>query len=1492
MNADPVVKIGFSSASEIDADDDPFDEFQSRIRKRHSTGALVPSSVMFDAVNAPTGQLVLNDGTVMLGISFGADVSIAGEVVFTTGMVGYPETLTDLSYKGQILVLTYPLVGNYGVPSEDVLDDWGLPKFFESDSISIAALIVTCYSHEYSHWNASSSLSAWLKKHNVPAICGVDTRALTKRLRDQGSMLGKVVINGSDVEFHDPNQRNLIAEVSRKVPQVFGNGPTRIVAVDLGIKNNIIRCLATPDVTLTVVPWDYDYTDKDYDGIFLSNGPGDPTMAGATIEVLKKALKGDTPIFGICMGHQVLALAAGARTYKMRFGNRGMNQPVIDLRTTRCYITPQNHGFAVDDESLPPGEFVPLFRNANDNSNEGLIHRYKPFMSVQFHPEACGGPDDTNFLFDMFLARVKDNRSHITTVNVNPTEDPIRKVLLLGSGGLSIGQAGEFDYSGSQAIKALKEHRVTIVLINPNIATIQTTQGMADKVYFLPVTPEFVSEIIQKERPDGLLLQFGGQTALNCGLALEERGILKKFNVRVLGTSCDTIRASEDRQLFAEKLAEINESVAPSGTSSTVEGALRIAERLGYPVLVRAAFALGGLGSGFADNADMLTSIVKQALANSPQVIVDKSLRGWKEIEYEIVRDRQDNCIAVCNMENFDPLGIHTGDSIVVAPSQTLSNSEFFKLRDVSLKLVRHMKIIGECNVQFALDPHSEKYCIIEMNPRLSRSSALASKATGYPLAYVAAHLAMGMTLPQVKNSVTKKTTACFEPSLDYIVVKMPRWDLRKFWRVSNHLGSSMKSVGEIMAIGRSFEEAFQKGVRMVDGELDGFGDSVGDVETLTRDELDNALRNPDDRRLLYLAAALRRGYTVERIHELTFIDQFFLCKLRNIIQIDMTLSASPSLWSVSPSRLLEAKRAGFGDQQIGRCCRVTEPEVRKYRQQSGVLPYVKQIDTLAAEFPAVTNYLYMTYNAVEHDVAFTTRGVIVLGCGAYRIGSSCEFDWCAVSCLRTLRSLDVMSVMINYNPETVSTDYDECDRLYFEELSFERVVDIYECEMGMGVVVSVGGQIPNCLALPLHRYGVRILGTHPNSIDSAEDRHKFSELLDSLGVDQPEWQELTTIPDALKFAAKVGYPCLVRPSYVLSGAAMNVAFTDADLEDFLTQACNVSTMAPVVMTKFIENAKEIEFDAVAHKGVVVNYAISEHVENAGVHSGDATLILPAQKLYMETIRLVKRAARRIAAALNITGPFNIQFLSRDNEIKVIECNLRASRSFPFVSKTFNVNFIELSTKAMVGKPVKPQTIDLSDIPFVCCKAPMFSFTRLAGADPALRVEMASTGEVACFGSDRYEAFLKAVLSTGFRLPKRNILFSAASVSARLEFLESARELQRMGFSLYATHGTAAFLEENDVNAVVVHKLSSGQHPDVIDKIKAGEIDLVINIPDSKNRQQMTDGYHIRRTSVDFSVGLITNIKCAVLLVGALIRVKRFNLKSWCDYLRDGRGGI
>ena len=1073
-------------------------------------------------------------------------------------------------------------------------------------------------------------------------------------------------------------------------------------------------------------------------------------------------------------------------------------------------------------------------------------------------------------------------------------KENIKKVLLLGSGALKIGEAGEFDYSGSQALKALKEEGIETILINPNIATVQTSEGVADQIYFLPVTPYFVEKVIRKEKPEGIMLAFGGQTALNCGVALYKEGILEKYNVKVLGTPVQAIMDTEDRELFVHKLNEINVKTIKSEAVENVEDARSAAKELGYPVIVRAAYALGGLGSGFCDNEQQLDVLVEKAFSFSPQVLVEKSLRGWKEVEYEVVRDRFDNCITVCNMENFDPLGIHTGESIVIAPSQTLTNKEYHKLRELAIRIIRHIGIVGECNVQYAFDPESEDYRVIEVNARLSRSSALASKATGYPLAFVAAKLGLGYGLFDLKNSVTKTTSAFFEPALDYVVCKIPRWDLGKFHGVDKELGSSMKSVGEVMAIGRTFEEAIQKGLRMIGQGMHGFVEN----KELVISDIDKALREPTDKRIFVISKAFRAGYTIDQVHELTKIDKWFLQKLMNIMKTSEELHS----WGNNhkqiadlPNELLrKAKVQGFSDFQIARAIGYEGDMedgilyIRKHRKEAGILPVVKQIDTLAAEYPAQTNYLYLTYSGVANDVRYLGdhKSIVVLGSGAYRIGSSVEFDWCGVQALNTIRKEGWRSVMINYNPETVSTDYDMCDRLYFDELTFERVMDILELENPYGVIVSTGGQIPNNLALRLDAQKINILGTSAKSIDNAEDREKFSAMLDRIGVDQPRWRELTSMDDIQEFVEEVGFPVLVRPSYVLSGAAMNVCSNQEELERFLKLAANVSKKHPVVVSQFIEHAKEVEMDAVAQNGEIVAYAISEHIEFAGVHSGDATIQFPPQKLYVETVRRIKRISREIAKALNISGPFNIQYLAKDNDIKVIECNLRASRSFPFVSKVLKINFIELATKVMLGLPVEKPEKNLFELDYVGIKASQFSFNRLQKADPVLGVDMASTGEVGCIGMDTSCAVLKAMLSVGYRIPKKNILLSTGTMKQKADMMDAARMLVNKGYKLFATGGTHKTLAENGIESTHVYWPSEEGHPQALEMLHRKEIDMVVNIPKNLTAGELSNGYKIRRAAIDLNIPLITNARLASTFINAFctMSVDDIAIKSWAEY--------
>ena len=1072
-------------------------------------------------------------------------------------------------------------------------------------------------------------------------------------------------------------------------------------------------------------------------------------------------------------------------------------------------------------------------------------------------------------------------------------DENIKKVLLLGSGALKIGEAGEFDYSGSQALKALREEGVKTVLINPNIATVQTSEGVADQIYFLPVQPYFVEEVIKKERPDGILLSFGGQTALNCGVELYRQGILEKYNVKVLGTPVQAIMDTEDRELFVQKLDEINVKTIKSEACETMEQTRKAAAELGYPVIIRAAYALGGLGSGFADNEEELVKLAEKAFSFSPQVLVEKSLKGWKEIEYEVVRDRYDNCITVCNMENFDPLGIHTGESIVIAPSQTLTNSEYHKLRALAIKIIRHIGIVGECNVQYAFDPQSEDYRVIEVNARLSRSSALASKATGYPLAFVAAKLGMGYGLFELKNSVTKTTSAFFEPALDYVVCKIPRWDLSKFRGVDKELGSSMKSVGEVMAIGRNFEEAIQKGLRMIGQGMHGFVEN----KELEIEDIDSALREPTDKRVFVISKAMHKGYTVDQIHDLTKIDKWFLEKLQHIIDIDEAMKKC-NINTLDKELLRTAKVYGFTDFQIARAVgledelksmRKASLVVRSRRKNYGILPVVKQIDTLAAEYPAQTNYLYVTYAGVKSDITFENdkRSIIVLGSGAYRIGSSVEFDWCGVQALNTIRKEGYRSIMINYNPETVSTDYDMCDRLYFDELTFERVMDIIDLETPHGVIVSTGGQIPNNLAMLLDEQHVPILGTKAQDIDNAEDRAKFSQMLTNNGINQPEWSALTSMEDIDRFIERVGFPVLVRPSYVLSGAAMNVCSNEDELKRFLQLAANVSEDHPVVVSKFIEHAKEIEMDAVAKNGEVIAYAISEHIEFAGVHSGDATIQFPPQKLYVETVRRCKRVGRQIAKELHINGPFNIQFMARDNDILVIECNLRASRSFPFVSKVLKINLIELATRVMLGLPVEKPSKNLFDLDYVGIKASQFSFNRLQKADPVLGVDMSSTGEVGCLGDDTNTALLKSMLSVGHRIPKKNILLSTGGAKQKVAMLDAAKMLLENGYKLYATGGTSKFLTENGIeNTHVLWPSEEGKEPKALDLLHNHTIDMVVNIPKNLTSSELTNGYKIRRAAIDLNVPLITNARLASAFIYAFCttKIEDIDIKAWGEY--------
>ncbi|XP_015336477.1 carbamoyl-phosphate synthase [ammonia], mitochondrial [Marmota marmota marmota] len=1404
------------------------------------------------SVKAQTAHIVLEDGTKMKGYSFGHPSSVAGEVVFNTGLGGYPEALTDPAYKGQILTMANPIIGNGGAPDTTARDELGLSKYLESDGIKVAGLLVLNYSNEYNHWLATKSLGQWLHEEKVPAIYGVDTRMLTKIIRDKGTMLGKIEFEGQPVDFVDPNKQNLIAEVSTKDVKVYGKGnPTKVVAVDCGIKNNVIRLLVKRGAEVHLVPWNHDFTQMEYDGLLIAGGPGNPALAQPLIQNVKKILESDRkePVFGISTGNLITGLAAGAKSYKMSMANRGQNQPVLNITNRQAFITAQNHGYALDN-ALPAG-WKPLFVNVNDQTNEGIMHESKPFFAVQFHPEVSPGPTDTEYLFDSFFSLIKKGKgTTITSVLPKPalvaSRIEVSKVLILGSGGLSIGQAGEFDYSGSQAVKAMKEENVKTVLMNPNIASVQTNEvglKQADTVYFLPITPQFVTEVIKAERPDGLILGMGGQTALNCGVELFKRGVLKEYGVKVLGTSVESIMATEDRQLFSDKLNEINEKIAPSFAVESIEDALKAADTIGYPVMIRSAYALGGLGSGICPNKETLLDLSTKAFAMTNQILVERSVTGWKEIEYEVVRDADDNCVTVCNMENVDAMGVHTGDSVVVAPAQTLSNAEFQMLRRTSINVVRHLGIVGECNIQFALHPTSMEYCIIEVNARLSRSSALASKATGYPLAFIAAKIALGIPLPEIKNVVSGKTSACFEPSLDYMVTKIPRWDLDRFHGTSSRIGSSMKSVGEVMAIGRTFEESFQKALRMCHPSVDGFTSRLPmNKEWPSNLDLKRELAEPSSTRIYAIAKALEDNMSLDEIEKLTSIDKWFLYKMRDILNMQKTLKGLNSE-SITEETLRKAKEIGFSDKQISKCLGLTETQTRELRLKKNIHPWVKQIDTLAAEYPSVTNYLYVTYNGQEHDINFDEHGMMVLGCGPYHIGCECLFQACS------------------------------------------------------GCIISVGGQIPNNLAVPLYKNGVKIMGTSPLQIDRAEDRSIFSAILDELNVAQAPWKAVNTLNEALEFAKSVGYPCLLRPSYVLSGSAMNVVFSEDEMKRFLEEATRVSQEHPVVLTKFVEGAREVEMDAVGKDGKVISHAVSEHVEDAGVHSGDATLMLPTQTISQGAIEKVKDATRKIAKAFAISGPFNVQFLVKGNDVLVIECNLRASRSFPFVSKTLGVDFIDVATKVMIGENIDEQhlpTLERPIIPadYVAIKAPMFSWPRLRDADPILRCEMASTGEVACFGEGIHTAFLKAMLSTGFKIPQKGILIGIQQ-SFRPRFLGVAEQLHNEGFKLFATEATSDWLNANNVPATpVAWPSQEGQNPSLssIRKlIKDGSIDLVINLPNN-NTKFVHDNYVIRRTAVDSGIALLTNFQVTKLFAEAVQKSRNVDSKSLFHYRQYSAG--
>jgi len=1382
---------------------------------------------------AKKATFYLKSGTKMTGYSFGANVSRSGEAVFQTSMVSYPEMLTDPSYKEQIIICSSVILGQYGVPDR-TRDRYGLLERFESEEIHCAGLIITDYSFNYSHFQAVQSLSKWLTQYNVPAIYGyeVDTRALILHIRETGSELGKIIQEGDDeksVPYDDPNLRNLCAETCVRTPVYYeGTGNFKVILIDFGVKNSIIRNLLDRSLSVLVVPSDYDFTTEQYDGVMLSNGPGDPRLMETSIAILRKQMKKDelVPIFGVCMGNQIMSLAAGGKIYKLSYGNRGHNQPVVDVTSGKCYVTSQNHGYALDSKTLP-ADWQPYFVNLNDHSNEGIRHVTKPFFSSQFHPEAAGGPWDTRFLFDIFFRDIVNckyffgKKSMLKLIenpqftllpgqqiidHTNSENRPykmeffekrkkIRSVIIIGSGPLQIGQAGEFDYSGCQAIIAMKEEKVKTILVNPNIATVQTrAEGMADKVYLVLLTIESLTEIIAKERPEGLLLGFGGQTALNLGIKLDKLGILQQYNVKVLGTPISTIEDTEDRELFNRRLTEINEPIAKSRAAVNTEEALNATREIGYPVICRAAYALGGLGSGFAENDEELSHLCLEAFVYSPQVLIEKDLRGWKELEYEVVRDAYDNCITPAALENINPMGIHTGESMVITPLMTISDEEHFYLRRKAIKIVRHLGVVGECNIQFALNPRSHEVYVIEVNARLSRSSALASKATCYPLAYIAAKIGLGYPLPKIPNIVTSITTSFFEPSLDYAVIKIPRWDLTKFNGVSRKIGSMMKSVGEVMSIGRNFEEAFQKGLRMVNPNVHGFfwAPESKSREMFKDDKnLAEEFKNATDNHIFAVFQALYQGWSIERISSYNKMDYWFLSKLERIVQIHKRLEKY-SYNEIPFTLMKDAKQAGFSDKQISLIVKAKEIEVRHVRKNLGIIPVTKKIDTLGGEFPCVSNNLYMTYNGNKDEIDYESQkpGVIVVGSGCYRIGSSVEFDWCGVELIREIKeSLKVPTIMINNNPETVSTDHTTCDKLYFEEISLERVLDIYEKENPHGVVLSFGGQFPNNLAIPLHENGAKLLGTTAESVDMAEDRAKFSQLCHDLDIHQPAWTEFTDINTGLEFANKVGFPVILRPSYVLSGAAMRLVYNKHEFTEMLIKACDVSPDKPVVISKYVEDAMEVDFDGVALNGNILVQAISQHIESAGIHSGDSSLILPAPDINKDQRAKLTSIAAALTKKLNVNGPFNIQFLYDDKEFHVIEMNLRASRSFPFISKVLGINFMNISARVLLDQanakviPCDPEDLRLKHTGVKC---PKFSFKRLAGSDPILGLEMASTGESGCIRSDPFEALLKSLLSTDIEIPEYgNIIIVSEMEKALKNYSLFFKHLMLKGYNFY-----------------------------------------------------------------------------------------------------------
>jgi len=1376
----------------------------------------------------------MKNGFRMTGYSFGSDKPRAGEAVFQTGMISYPEMLTDPSYKDQIIICSSCIFGQYGIP-EKTRDRYGLLENFESEEIHCNGLIITDYSFNYSHFQAVKSLSKWLKEYNVPAIYGyeVDTRELILKIRESGSELGKIISDSDDPEdtpYEDPNSRNLAYEVAVKRPVFYNTeGSFKVVLIDLGVKNGIIKNLLDRSLSVLIVPPDYDFSNEQYDGIMISNGPGDPESNVDAINFIKKQLKREdyVPILGVCMGNQVLSLAAGAKTYKLSYGNRGHNQPVVDTTTGKCYMTSQNHGYAVDHTTLP-ADWKSYFINLNDHSNEGIRHVVKPFYTAQFHPEAKGGPWDTRFLFDIFFRDIVNNRYFNSKSMVKVIDNPIckflpgqqiinhtqaetipfkleftekrrhvRSVLIIGSGPLQIGQAGEFDYSGSQGILAMKEEGIQTVLVNPNIATVQTrAQEMADKVYLVPLNVESLTDIIAKERPEGLLLGFGGQTALNLGIQLDKLGILRRYNVRILGTSIATIEDTEDRELFNQRLKEINEPYAKSFSATSVEEAVIAARTIGYPVIARAAYALGGLGSGFAENEQELKDLCGEAFVYSPQVLIEKDLRGWKELEYEVVRDAYDNCITPAALENISPMGIHTGESFIICPLMTISDEEHFTLRRKAIKVVRHLGVVGECNIQFAMNPRSHEIYIIEVNARLSRSSALVSKATCYPLAYIAAKIALGYPLPKIPNIVTQITTSFFEPSLDYVVIKIPRWDLIKFNGVSRKIGSMMKSVGEIMSIGRNFEEALQKGLRMVNPNSQGFtfsSESKKREEFKNDDNLVEEFKKPTDNQINAIFQALYQGWSVEQIHKYNKMDYWFLSKMKKIVEIHKSIEKVGELNKVPKDLLLDAKQAGFSDKQVGILTNSKEIQVRLYRHKLNILPYTKKIDTLGGEFPCVSNNLYLSYLGHKDEIDYKNqkeKGVIIVGSGCYRIGSSVEFDWCGVELINEIRKKhSVSAIMINNNPETVSTDHKTCDMVYFEEISTERVMDIAEKENGLGVIISFGGQFPNNLAIPLAENGVKIIGTSADNIDMAEDRGKFSQLCHELNIQQPDWIEFSNMEKGLEFANKVTFPVILRPSYVLSGAAMRLVYNEYEFNEMLIKASDVSPDKPVVISKFMDNAMEIDFDGIACDGKIYAYAISQHIEAAGVHSGDSSLIQPAPDLNKEKRQKLYDISEALTKRLEVNGPFNVQFMYKEKNFYVIEMNLRASRSLPFICKTLGINFMALAADVLIDKKnakvleCDPEVLGIKHFGVKC---PKFSFKRLGGSDPILGLEMTSSGEAGCLGDTVYEALLKSLLSTDIDIPESgNIFIVSESIHALRNYSLYFPHLKRLGYSFY-----------------------------------------------------------------------------------------------------------